>query len=73
MGYEVSASGVTREVGERLRELIRELCAADDVSILRGHVARDHVHLFLSIPPQVTSSRLVQRLKGKSSYKLLAE
>ena len=61
------------EVGERLREIIRELCAADDVSILRGHVARDHVHLFLSIPPQVTISRLVQRLKGKSSYKLLAE
>jgi putative transposase len=62
-----------KEVGERLREIIRELCAADDVSILRGHVARDHVHLFLSIPPQVTISRLVQRLKGKSSYKLLAE
>jgi putative transposase len=61
------------EVGERLREIIRELCAADDVSILKGHVARDHVHLFLSIPPQVTISRLVQRLKGKSSYKLLAE
>jgi putative transposase len=62
-----------KEVGERLREIIRELCAADDVSILRGHVARDHVHLFLSIPPQVTISRLVQRLKRKSSYKLLAE
>jgi putative transposase len=61
------------EVGERLRELIRELCAAGDVSILKGPVARDHVHLFLSIPPQVTISRLVQRLKGKSSYKLLAE
>ena len=61
------------EVGERLREIIRELCAADDVSILKGHVARDHVHLFLSIPPQVTISRLVQRLKRASSYKLLAE
>ncbi len=61
------------EVGERVRELIRELCAAEDVTILKGHVARDHVHLFLSIPPQVTISRLLQRLKGKSSYKMLAE
>lgn len=26
-----------------------------------------------SIPPQVTISRFLQRLKGKSSYKLLAE
>jgi putative transposase len=31
------------------------------------------VHLFVSIPPQVTISRLVQRLKGKSSHSLLAE
>lgn len=60
-------------VGERVRELIRELCAAEDVTILKGHVARDHIHLFVSIPPQVTISRFVQRLKGKSSYKLLAE
>jgi putative transposase len=61
------------EVGERVRELIRELCAAEDVTILKGHVARDHIHLFVSIPPQLTISRFVQRLKGKSSYKMLAE
>jgi putative transposase len=41
--------------------------------IIQGHVAKDHVHLFVSIPPQVTISRLVQRLKGKSAYKLLQE
>ena len=61
------------EVGERVRELIRELCASEDVTILKGHVARDHIHLFVSIPPQLTISRFVQRLKGKSSYKMLAE
>ena len=36
-------------VGERVRELIRELCAAEDVTILKGHVARDHVHLFVGL------------------------
>jgi putative transposase len=36
-------------------------------------VAKNHVHLFVSIPPQVSISRLVQRLKGKSSHHLLAE
>jgi putative transposase len=56
--------------GERVRELIRELCGAEDVTILKGHVARDHVHLFVSIPPQVTISRLLQRLKGKTSCQL---
>jgi putative transposase len=61
------------EVGTRLRDLIREICAQDDVIIITGHVSKDHVHLFVSIPPQVTISRLVQRLKGKTAYKLLHE
>ena len=59
--------------GLRLRELIREVCGAADVQILKGHVSKDHVHLLVSIPPQVTISRLVQRLKGKTAYKMLQE
>jgi len=41
------------------------------VTLLKGHVAADHVHLFVSIPPEV--SRLVQWVKGKTSHKLMAE
>ena len=55
----------------KVRELIREICRAEFVEIIKGYVPKDHVHLFVSIPPSVTISRLVQRLKGKSSYKLL--
>ena len=61
------------EVGLRVREIIRQVCRDEDTEIMKGHVSRDHVHLFVSIPPQVTISRLVQRLKGKSSHRLLAE
>lgn len=61
------------DVALRVRELIRQVCRAEEVDILKGHVSKDHVHLFVSIPPQVTISRLVQRLKGKSSHRLLAE
>ena len=61
------------EVATRVRELIRDICAQHEVQIMKGHVAKDHVHLMVSIPPQVTISRLVQRMKGKSSYRLLAE
>ena len=60
-------------VGVRVRDLIREICGSSDVLILKGHVSRDHVHLLVSIPPPVTISRLVQRLKGKTAYKLLQE
>ncbi len=60
-------------VGSRVRDLIREICGTCDVLIIKGHVSKDHVHLLVSIPPQVTISRLVQRLKGKTAYKLLGE
>jgi putative transposase len=61
------------DVGLRVRDLIRQVCQEHDVTIMKGHVSKDHVHLLVSIPPQVTISRLVQWLKGKSAYKLLQE
>ena len=61
------------EVAERVRDIVREVCRQAGVDILKGHISADHVHVMLSIPPQVTISRLVQRMKGKSSYRLLSE
>ena len=61
------------QVGIRVRELIREICKRNNVEILKGHISRDHVHLFVSVPPHLAISKLVQYLKGKSSYKLMQE
>ncbi|MBP8252894.1 MAG: IS200/IS605 family transposase [Herpetosiphon sp.] len=60
-------------VGHRLRELIRAHCVHLDVTSMQGYGAVDHVHVFVSIPPDVTIRRLVQQLKGRSSYMLLRE
>lgn len=64
---------MTGDVGLRCRELIREICSTNDVTIMKGHISKDHVHLFVSIPPKLTISRLLQMLKGKTSYKLMQE
>jgi len=61
------------DVAKRVRELIREICAAEDVEIVKGHVSADHVHLLLSMPPQVSPSRIMQAVKGKSSHHLVRE
>jgi putative transposase len=61
------------DIAERVRELIRELCKANDVEIIRGHVSYDHVHLFVSAPPHMSVSKLVQYLKGKTSRKIMME
>jgi putative transposase len=60
-------------VGKRVRELVREICKRNNVEILKGYVSKDHVHLFVSAPPHLAISKLVQYLKGKSSYKLMQE
>ena len=60
-------------VAERVRELLRQICKSHEVDIIKGHVSKDHVHLFVSVPPSISTSSLMQQLKGKSSYKLLQE
>ena len=61
------------ETAKRVRELIREICRAQDVEIIKGHISRDHVHIFVSVPPHVSISRLMQSIKGKSYRKMLSE
>jgi len=44
-----------------------------DVEIIRGHVSKDHVHIFVSVPPHISVSKLMQSIKGKSSRKMMSE
>ena len=57
----------------RCREIIRQVCNSLDIKILKGVVSKDHIHLHLSYPPQLSISEIVKRLKGRSSRLLLAE
>ena len=60
-------------VGHRVRDLTRKICAEFEVEIIKGHVSRDHVHLYVSCPPHISPSQLMQRIKGKTSRKLQQE
>ena len=64
---------LTGRVGVRVRDLIREICEAHSIEIIRGHVSKDHIHIFISMPPQISVSKIAQYLKGKTSRKLLQE
>ena len=60
-------------LGLRVRELIREICSEHSINIIRGHVSKDHVHIFISMPPQISVSKIAQYIKGKTSRKILLE
>lgn len=64
---------LTGQVGKRARELIREICRSNYVDIVSGSLSPDHVHLLLSVPPNLSLSKLIQYIKGKSGRKLLQE
>ena len=44
----------------RAREIIRQVCAENDVEIIRGVLSVDHVHMFVSVPPKLAISDLVR-------------
>lgn len=64
---------LTGKLAIRVRDLIREICVTNNVQIIRGHVSKDHIHLFISMPPQLSVSKIAQLLKGKTSRKVLQE
>jgi putative transposase len=44
-----------------------------DIEIIKGHVSRDHVHIMVSVPPYISVSEMMKRIKGRTSRKLLGD
>ena len=44
-----------------------------EMIIYAGSINRDHVHMLIGISPNMSVSKAVQYLKGKSSHKLMSE
>ena len=61
------------EVAERARDLLRQICQAREVVIIRGAVSPDHIHMLVSSPAHLSRAKLVQYLKGRSSRRLQEE
>jgi len=57
----------------RVREIIRQVCAENRVEIVKGVLASDHVHMFVSIPPNLSISDFMRKAKGRSSHKVQRE
>ncbi len=59
--YEV----LSDDVGQRCKELLREIARSKEMTIYAGSINRDHVHMLIGIPPNLSVSKAVQYLKGK--------
>ena len=51
---------------ERIRTIIRPVCKELGVQIVSGVLSKEHVHMFVEIPPHIAVSDFVRRVKGRS-------
>lgn len=60
-------------VDERLKQIIREVCAERECNLIELETMPDHVHLLVECDPQYGIHRLVKQIKGRSSRALRQE
>ena len=44
------------EVGERIRDLTRQVCDSLEIQIIKGRVSHDHIHLYVKVLPNVQTN-----------------
>ncbi|EKS8372818.1 IS200/IS605 family transposase [Bacillus thuringiensis] len=58
------------KVKECFKELVQEICVELDIAIVAMACDKDHVHLFLHIPPTLSSADTIAKMKGVTSKRL---
>ena len=64
---------ITRKIASRLKVLLMQGCSANNITIIKGNIQPDHVHLLISATPSLSIAQIMQYLKGRSSKKLQEE
>lgn len=55
------------DIQKRCREILIQVCDAEDIHILKGVASKGHIHLQVEYPPRLSISHLVKWLKGQRS------
>ena len=58
------------QVKKDVADILKKLCEMKQVRLIEGKVCRDHVHMYLAIPPKLSVSEVMSYLKGKSALML---
>ena len=55
------------KIREELGKIFHELAKQKESEIVEGHLMRDHVHMYIRIPPKYAVSKVIGFMKGKSA------
>lgn len=64
---------LTGPVGKSVGEGVRAICGYAGCEVVELNVRRDHVHLIVMVPPKVSISDLMGRVKGQTSIKVFKQ
>ncbi len=73
MDYKICYKVLQGALRLRAREIIAQVADEMHNKIIKGVLSSDHIHVFVSIPPNITVSEFVQKAKGRSSRKIQQE
>lgn len=51
------------DIGLRARAVIREICAEHEMTVVKGNVRPDHIHVLVSAPSHLSPAKMAQFLK----------
>ena len=58
------------QVKKDVADILKKLCEMKQVQLIEGKVCKDHVHMYLAIPPKLCVSEVMSYIKGKSALML---
>ncbi len=62
-----------KDITLSVRELTRNICKALGVKVISGILSSSHVHMFVEIPPKLSASEFMRKVKGATSRKIQSE
>ena len=57
---------IYKQISADIGQIIRILCARKGIEIIEAEAMKDHIHLYVAIPPKYSVSDTMGYLKGKS-------
>lgn len=61
---------ISNEIGEFMKELLKEICEQHGGTLISAETDTDHMHLLISMPPQERPSDIIRVLKTQTSKKV---
>ena len=55
------------KIGKEVGEILSIVCKITGIHLIKGGICPNHVHLYVSIPPKMSISDVMSKLKGKSA------